>query len=424
MTEQQTRPSLEGLTLTDPEVQECPFDAYDLLRDEAPVHKDPVTEFYIVSRHEDIRTVLLDPITFSSQGKYKTRQQMHPERWARIRKIYADEGWAHVPSLAHLDEPAHKQLRSIWDNAFRPGKINDLEPRIRAIVNSLLDGIIDDGECEFVSQFAVPLPLTVICGLMGAPADDIWRIRGWIDAWINQGSLMISEEEEIVEVRKVIEAQHYFQGIIERLRREPDDSLFSEVVNTEIPEWGRKMTDHELQASMFADLFAAGAETTANALASGVKLLVEHPQAWEAIKADRKNVRTFVEEVLRLESPTQGLTRLTTRDVEMHDVVIPEGSVVHMRFGAANRDERQFECPVDLDVDRKRATTHHAFGGGSHHCVGAPLARRELNVAFSTFADRLDEIRFAPDKNSFNHHRSVTFRGVTELHIEFTPAKA
>lgn len=422
-TQQDQLPEL-GFSFKDRDVQECPFPAYEKLLRDAPVYRDPGTGFYVVSRHADIRAVLLDPETYSSGGSSRRRRMiMDPERADRIEKIYEDEGWVPGATLSQRNEPEHKELRAIWDNAFRPGKIKRLDPFLEELVANLLDSFIDDGHCNFVSQFAVPLPLTVICTIMGAPPEDIWKIKAWLDAWIERGGMMQDEEREAWSVRMEIEAQHYFQPIFERLRAEPDDTFFSDVVNTVIPEWRRALTDNELHGEMFADLFAAGAETTANALASGVKLLIEHPHVWQALKADpEKHMRTFIEEVVRLESPTQGLYRTTTRDVTLHGVDIPAGSVINMRFAAGNRDERQFECPADLDLGRRNAVTHLAFGGGTHHCVGAPLARREMHWAFSALVKHIDEMWFAPGKNDFAHWESVTFRGVKELHIEFRKA--
>src|SRR5262249_50377817 len=141
----------------------------------------------------------------------------------------------------------------------------------------------------------------------------------WVDGWIARLGMMQSEDEELRSVRSEIEAQRYFHAIFERLRAEPDGTLLSDIVNTVIPEWGRTLSENELHASMFADAFAAGAETTADALASGVKLLIENPDAWRKLKTDRERyLRTFIEEVVRLESPTQGLYRTATRDVTLH----------------------------------------------------------------------------------------------------------
>ena len=183
---------------------------------------------------------------------------------------------------------------------------------------------------------------------------------------------MQTEDEERWSVEMEIEAQHYFQEIFERLRKQPDETLLSDLVNTEIPEWGRKLSDNELHAEMMSDTFVGGSETTTNAIAAGVMLLIEQPDAWAQLKSDPdRHLRTFIEEVLRIEAPVQGLSRVTNRDVTLHGVEIPKGSILNIRYAAGNRDERQYECPAEIDLERPNPTAHLTFGAGTHHCLGA-----------------------------------------------------
>jgi cytochrome P450 len=225
-------------------------------------------------------------------------------------------------------------------------------------------------------------------------------------------------------VDREIEAQHYFQPIFERLRKEPDGSLISVLVNTVIEGWGRPLTDEELHAEMMADTFVGGSETTTNALAAGMKLLIENKDVWAKLKADPdKYMRNFVEEVLRLESPVQSLMRFTHKDVELDGVTIPAGSVVNVRYGAANRDERFFECPEKLDLERPKAGAHMAFGSGTHHCLGAPLARRELTWGFQAVVDRFEDMGFAEGQNDFSYHPHFLLRSLKQLNIEFEAKK-
>ncbi len=420
MTEDSANSPIE-LTLLDPEIQRCPYPAYETLRNEAPVYRDPVKGFYVVTRYEDVRRVVLETETFSSS--LKAGKNLHPERNARIRALYEAKGWVPGPTLSGRAEPAHRELRAVMDEPFRPARIRSLDPYLKETVDTLFAALLPAGECDWVRQFAIPLPLTVICHEMGANPDDIWRIKGWVDAWITRIGAMQTEDEELWSVEMEIEAQHYFQPIFDRLRREPDGTFLSHIVNSIIPEWGRGLNENELHAEMMADTFAAGAETTASAIASGMRLLIENPEIWKRLKSDpEKHVRPFVEEIVRLESPTQGLMRVTAKDVTLHGVTIPAGSLVNARFAAANRDERQFECPEEVDLERRNAATHMAFGAGTHHCMGAPLARRELFITFMEVAERLDEIWFLPGKNDFAVHPSLLLRGLKALHIGFTPS--
>jgi cytochrome P450 len=222
-----------------------------------------------------------------------------------------------------------------------------------------------------------------------------------------------------------IEAQHYFQPIFEQLRRQPNDTLLSDLVNTEIAEWGRCLTDEELHAEMMADTFVGGSETSTNAISAGMELLIRNPDQWAKLKADPdRYVPAMVEEVLRMEGPVQNLFRSVAVDVELHGVHIPAGSMLAIRYASANRDEREFECPARFDLDRPNARNHLAFGFGVHHCLGAPLARRELRHAFQTIVDRFEDLWFVEGANDFSIAPNYSLRALRQLHIGFTPKAA
>ena len=171
---------------------------------------------------------------------------------------------------------------------------------------------------------------------------------------------------------------------------------------------------------MMADLFVGGAETTTNALSGGVMLLIRNPDIWEQVKSDTdRYLEPFIEEVLRLESPVQCLLRETSVDVELHGVTIPAGAIVSIRFAAANRDDRRYESPPDFDLDRKQPRSHLAFGLGTHHCLGAPLARRELYYGFKVLFERFDEIWFIEDENDFHYQPNYFLRALKQLNIGF-----
>ena len=203
-------------------------------------------------------------------------------------------------------------------------------------------------------DFAIPLPLIVIGHQVGVPEEDIWKIKAWTDAWVQRLGMMQTEEEAIWSTEMEIEAQHYFQPIFERLRQTPDDSLLSDLVNTEIPEWGRTLTDEELHAEMMADTFVGGSETSTNAISAGVMLLIQQPDQWDILKSDPdRYLPVLVEEILRLEGPVQGLFRETAEDIELHGVAIPKGSVINVRYAAANLDDTMFETPEKLNLERE-----------------------------------------------------------------------
>ena len=414
------------INLFDAELQQCPYDAYKQLRDDAPVYNIPGTQMWVVSRYEHVREVLMDPQRFpSSAADSQFRASAGDmERAQKVMERFKEKGWLPAPTLNGRDDPNHKQMRAMFNQAFKPSKIKEIDPQVEGLAYELIDGFLDDGHCEWVKQFCVPLPLFIIGEQMGAKREDMWKIKRWTDAFFQRISLMLPEDKHMEMVDREIEAQNYFQPIFERLRENPDDSLISVLVNTVIEEWGRPLTDNELHAEMMADTFVGGSETTTNALAAGMKLLIENKDVWHQLKSDPdKYMKTFVEEVVRLESPVQSLMRFVNEDTELAGVTIPAGAMINVRFAAANRDERMFECPEKLDLERPKAGAHMGFGSGTHHCLGAPLARRELTWGFTAVVDRFEDMWFAEGKNDFTYHPHFLLRSLKELHIQFEPRK-
>ena len=265
-----------AVNLFDPETQRCPYPAYKQLRDEAPVFQCPATGMYVITRYEDVRRVLTDPENFASASSLRGPSDKLNERQQAVVDLFERDGWLPAPTLAGRDDPQHKEMRAIFNQAFRPKVVSHLDPEVKDLAYRLIDDFVDAGHCEFVQQFAIPLPLLIIGRQMGADPKDIWKIKEWTEAFFHRISMMLDPNEELATVRKEIEAQHYFQPIFERLRKEPNNTLLSELVNTVIEEWGRPLTDNELHAEMMADTFVGGSETTTNALSAGVKLLIEN----------------------------------------------------------------------------------------------------------------------------------------------------
>ena len=412
-------PHLADVDFFDPAINDCPYPAYQTLRDESPVWKDPRTAMFVLSRYDDVKMVLLDTERFTSVRPSRRPGPMGE----RVQELYREKGWVPAPTLAGRDDPNHKQMRNLFNHAYRPNRIKTLEPLIDSFSHQLIDAFIDDGRCDFVQGFAVPLPLQVIAVQVGANLDDIWRIKAWTDAWVQRLGMMQTPEEVVWSTEMEIEAQHYFQPIFDQLRAEPNDTLLSDLVNTEIPEWGRALSNEELHAEMMADTFVGGSETTTNALSHGIKLLIEHPAEWAKVKADpAKYLPVLVEEVLRLEGPVQALFRTAAVDMVLHGVEIAAGSPISIRYGAANRDDSMFTSAHSFDLDRTDGRTHLAFGHGVHHCLGAPLARRELLHGFRAVAERLDEMWFIDGANDFAIAPNYSLRALKELHIGFRPA--
>lgn len=430
--------SVDDISFFNPAINDCPYHAYDLLREEAPIWQDPSTGMFVMTRYEDIKDALVNVSVFtnavgSAAGMTeKAVKPTDPEELAKheqmvkeeavLTAMYEKDGWVPVATLDALDPPTHMELRRMFDQAFRPGRIRELDPYVEDLTNRLFDDFIDDGACDWVQAVAIPVPLYVIGRQMGVPDEDMPQIKAWTDAWVQRLGLMQTFEERVWSAQQEIEAQQYFKPIFDRLREHPENTLLSDLVNKEIPEWGRTLTDAELQSEMMADFFVGGSETTTNAIAAGMRELIEKPALWEQLKSDPDAyLETFCEEIIRIEGPVQGLLRELSEDVEMHGVLMPAGSVVNLRFAAANRDPREYDNPGEVDLERTRTRTHLAFGFGEHFCLGAPLARREMYWTFKVLVDRIERMWFAEGRNNFAYHPNYFLRALKELHIEFEP---
>lgn len=413
--------ALEGdFSFLNPATNSNPFRAYSHLLEDCPVFFDPALGFYVVSRYEDIRRILMDPKTFSSKSwKDTVRARFENEHSKKVTERFASKGgWVPPPNIASMDDPQHREVRAIFEKAFRPARVKEMEENIRLTAASLVDAFADKGNCEVVRELSIPFPMTVIFSEVGARVEDIWRIKGWMNSIVERISFFQTPEQQIRSVDQMVEAQHYFKSIVDDLRGNPNGSVLSDLVNTPFSD-GRFMSEVELITNIIDIIFLAGTETTTNAISAGVRILCDQPGLFPRLKANPDQVRVFVEEVLRLESPAQGIFRVVTEEVELHGVKLLRGSVVHLRVGAANRDERKFACPAHLELERKNAAVHLAFGSGLHHCVGSSLARRELYWAFTTILDRFSAIRLNPMQGEINYLKNYMFRSINELQIEF-----
>lgn len=410
-------------SLLDPDIQECPFGFYQHLHQQSPVWYDHKAGFYVISKYQDVRKVLADADTFSSDSTIElARDSVNSERAQRSRQIFEQEGWLPNPSLALQDDPRHKQVRAIFQKALKTSRINAMDDFLQQTADQLVADVLKRGECDIVADLAVPLPLIAICSQVGAPVGDIWQIKAWTDAWIQRFSLMQTDDSEDRSVRDEVAFQHYFKPIVDELKRQPNDSVLSDLVNLTLDD-GSTLTYNDIVAHLMGDLFVGGSETTTNAISEGVLLLCEHPDQYQLLMSDLdRYLPVFIEETLRLQAPVHGLFRVATRDTELSGVTIPARSIVHVRYAAANRDSDQFQCPQALDLTREKAAAHVAFGAGKHACIGAPLARREMHWAFSALLRQVKNLRLAPGKNDLTHQPGLMLRALKALHVQFDPA--
>jgi len=366
----------------------------------------------------------MDPKTFSSAAWQDTaRAHFEDEQSKQVAERFALKGgWIPSPNVASLDDPRHREVRALFEKAFRPARVREMEENIRLTAASLVDAIAAKGHCEVVTELSIPFPMTVISSEVGACVQDIWRIKGWINTLVERVSFFQTPEQQIISVDQIVEAQHYFKKVVDDLRGNGNGTVLSDLVNTPLSD-GQFMSDRELITNIIDVIFLAGTETTTNAITAGVRMLCEQPALFDSLRANpAEHIRVFVEEVLRLESPAQGIYRVVTEEVEIHGLKLAPGSVLHLRIGAANRDERKFSCPAHVELNRKNAAVHLAFGSGLHHCVGSSLARRELYWAFATIVDRFSALRLSALQGPISYLQNYMFRSIKALHVQFEAA--
>lgn len=416
--------NLEEIDLYDPEIQENWFPAYKTILEEAPVYQIPGSTTYVITKYEDILRIVRDPETFSNQPEIHGGEQLieHAEarQYYRDHGLGKDTGRARWPLLG-MDPPDHRKYRLLIDkHLLSKSVLRRAQPMIEDVVEDLIDGFAGDGEIEFIQQFAIPLPITIITVMIGFPVEDIPQLKEWSTAWTLPFMRGLSLEQELDVARQGVEFQDYIKSIADERRKNPKDDVISHLVQARYDD-ERLLTDHEI-ASIVDNMYVGGNETTTFTLTSALWIMLREPEIYLALLADPSKIPNFAEEVLRTESPTQGLYRIVTKDTEIRGVPIAKGSTVHIRYGAANRDPDVFRCPHDFDLDRENAAKHLAFSQGNHHCPGGPLARLEMVIAYERLLARLPNLRLSEGKNDFKHYPGFVLRGLKELHLSFDPA--
>lgn len=408
----------------DPETLQCPFPHYARMREEAPVHFVEQFGVHLVTRHDLVMEVLRDPQTYSSMFG-GAGMPLSSEDRKRMAEVIA-EGMPRVPTMLTADQPEHTRYRRLVSRAFHPAAIEALEPIIREVTTRAIDSWIDKGSIEFVQEFGVPLPVEVIAHALNVPPERMTDFKRWSDDSIAGIGTNITIERRVEAERGVNEYQRYFAEQIELRRADPRDDLLTNLLNARVdhddPEIDDKRPlDMPEMLSIVQQLLVAGNETTTKMLTEMMRLLGEHPEQWRLLQEDPGRIDRVVEETLRMSTPTQGMWRVVTKDVNLGGVDIPAGQRIVIVFSSANRDEDLFADPDEFDPDRDNLRQHLAFGKGIHFCLGANLSRLEGQVALQELSRRIDTFRLSDD-NSYSYFPSFMLRGLTSLHIEFTPA--
>jgi cytochrome P450 len=394
-----------------------PFAFYQRMLARGPVAQAPCTPFSFVWSHE---------LCSEATGRVAEFSNAFGDALAGARatdpevKAILDTGWPAVDTLLTADPPRHTRFRKLVNLAFSMKRVDAMEDEIRAIATGLLDAMLpppgETGEAEFVAAFAVPLPVMVIARQIGMADLPVGKVKHWSDAFTDRLGQMIGREREIECARAVVEFQHHVKGLIDARRARPTDDILSDLVHARV-EGEQPLDDAEIM-SILQQLMVAGNETTTSTLAGGLLLLIENPAEQSKLRADPALIPNAVEEMLRLESPTAGMWRVVKQDAEIGGMAVRAGTMLHLRYAAANRDPARYPDPDRFDVERANARTHLAFGRGIHMCIGNMLSRKELLVAFQEILKRMDAIALA-EGAQLEWPPNMLLRGLKALPITF-----
>lgn len=405
----------KSISFMDPEVQVCPFRAYREVREQGPVYIDPQMGWYIVTDYDLVKKLSADTDNLSSfTGMLMAKRKSSVQ--AKLDEIYRNEGFMPVPVLVVSDPPDHRFYRSFVEKAFTPARLKQMEDYLESIVEEMIGKVIDKEEVEFNREIAVLVPLTIIADQLGLERTDLPKLKFWTDAVMENQDQSISEERQIELAKIICELHRYAAAKVEEYRQNPRECLLSDLANGEVD--GRRLTMQEI-AALIEQLLTGGNDTSTSAMTSAMLRLVEQPELQEKLRDDPERIPKFIEEVLRLDAPVQGLFREAKRDIDIAGVEVPRGSVVVLKWGAANRDPDQFPEPDRIDLERPNLKRHMTFGFGPHSCVGNQLVRAEMRILFTKLLARIKNIRLSRGEESVKRAPHFFFYGPRELYIAF-----
>jgi cytochrome P450 len=426
----QLPPDIERIDLSDPEFREHAFERYEEMRARCPVSRAIITSgeesdgnrgffdrpLWLVTDYEEGSRALLDRAMTVEMTSVLTPEQLAqmPETPAEFQPLRRN--------ILTVDPPEHTRLRKLVQPSFTASAIDTLRPRIQQIVDDLLDAAetvaaergqsAPDRQMELISQFSYPLPIAVICDMLGIPPEDREQTRRW-----SEDLLSAQSPERMEEIRRNIgEFIAYLRDLFDRKRAAPGDDLISQLLHVEVE--GDRLTEDEVLAMVFV-LFVAGHITTVNLIANGVFALLTHPEQAAQLRADPGLVPNAVEESLRYYGPAETTTaRFAREEVELGGQVIARGDPLLVVLAAADRDPARFADPQAFDITREDVNRHIAFGKGIHACLGAPLARLEGDVALATLFRRYPDLRLAVPESEITWAPSF-LRSLTGLPLVF-----
>ncbi|WP_171168838.1 cytochrome P450 [Streptomyces sp. I05A-00742] len=390
-----------------------PHGTYAALREAAPVHRVPGSDgnpAWLVTRYEDVRRALADPRLSLDKRNAK------PGNYAGFSLPPALEA-----NLLNMDPPDHTRVRRLVVKAFTPGRVEKLRAPVRRLADALLDAIEPSGTADLLTAYAGPLPITVMCDLLGVPQDDRPDFRAWTDALITPDPARPEQTRDAVG-----HMIRFFTGLLAAKRAEPADDLLSDLVAVRDDEPGTdgdRLTEDELTSLAFLLLFA-GYENTVHLIANSVLALLDHPEQLHTLRKNPDGLTAAVEELNRWDGPaTLAIRRFPLEDIEIGGTTVPAGETVLLSLISANRDPHRFPQAHHLDLQRS-PSGHLALGHGIHYCLGAPLGRMETEIALAALLERFDHLELAVPRDQLKWRPTIRARGLISLPVRWsTPSR-
>ena len=427
MATKETEQRLTALIDREQDAIGCPYPIFSALRDESPIHFSEKLGTWVCTKYEDIMEILHDTDRFSSLMPTGPRDGRSGFATA-MEELAADPSMAeyfqmflanaaNAAVLLNADPPEHRRQRKAVNRAFRPTRLRGMEPMIEEVTSELLDEIIDKGESEFVSEFAVGLPMTIIAVALGVETDNLATFKKWSDDLVMPVGNPDPTTEKVRDyLISLSEFNEFFGNLLQLRREEAQEDIISDVANAEVND---EMLNEAEMLSMLQQFLVAGNETTTKLLTNLMHHLAVEDGLEERLRNDVSLIDNFIEEGLRFEAPVGGLFRMAKQDTTVGETELREGDHIWLIFAAANRDPEMFSQPDTFSVDRENARDHLAFGHGEHFCIGAMLARLEARIAVEHILERMENIRLIEGRNNFEYEDTFVLRGLKELHIAF-----
>lgn len=385
-------------------------DFYARLRQEEPITFSPILNAYLVSRYEDIRSILLQPDLFSAKDDPVSRLEFYPQTIAELGKGYP------LKTVTFDDGARHTRIRKPLQKAFSPTRVRAMEPIIREIATKLINGFVSDGQAEIISQFARLLAREAILTMIGVPQQDMAMVKKQCEDVRVMTLLHLSQEEQVECACQLVALQHYFAHLIEEKQKQPEgEDLIAELVRDR-KAGEEPLSDADLINQIFGVMIAAG-ESVTHLIGSGLVLMLEEPTRWQTLCECPEQIPLVVEEILRLRGAVHGLVRIATQQVTIGGVTIPQGAKLVLLCTSANYEEEQFSQACRFEMQR-RPNPHLSFGHGVHFCVGAALARLEGRIAFEVLTQRIPKMRLVPNQQ-FEYHFRITIYGYKHIYVQW-----